>query len=97
LTIKGNLPFSSSSPTEKAPDNIRFSAQLHGSVDELLQVAHQFQLEGLIAKRPDSIYESGRRSDAWVKVKLTQEQEFVVGGYTRPEGSRKYFGSLFIG
>ncbi|MGA8659705.1 MAG: hypothetical protein WB586_26590 [Chthoniobacterales bacterium] len=36
----------------------------------------------MIAKRPDSVYESGRRSGAWVKVKLTQAQEFVVGGYT---------------
>jgi hypothetical protein len=35
----------------------------------------------------------GRRSGAWVKVKLTLEQEFVIGGYTPPEGSRKYFGS----
>jgi bifunctional non-homologous end joining protein LigD len=74
------------------------SAQRDGSVDEFLQVAHQFQHEGLIAYRPDSIYESGRRSDARVKVKLTQEQEFVVGGgYPQPEGSRKYFGSLLIG
>jgi hypothetical protein len=40
------------------------------------------KLEGPIAKRPDSQYEAGRRSGAWVKVKLTQQQEFVVGGYT---------------
>jgi bifunctional non-homologous end joining protein LigD len=51
----------------------------------------------LIAKRPDSVYEAGRRSDAWVKVKLTQQQEFVIGGYTLPEGSRKYFGALLVG
>jgi hypothetical protein len=59
----------------------------------LLQLARQFQLEGLIAKRPDSPYEAGRRSGAWVKVKLTQQQEFVIGGYTPPGGSRKYFGA----
>jgi bifunctional non-homologous end joining protein LigD len=51
----------------------------------------------LIAKRPDSVYESGRRSGAWVKVKPTQEQEFVMGGYTLPEGGRKYFGALLVG
>ena len=45
-------------------------------------LARQFQLEGLIAKRPDSLHEVGRRSGAWVKVKLTQQQEFVIGGYT---------------
>jgi ATP dependent DNA ligase-like protein len=65
--------------------------------EELLQVARQFQLEGLIAKRPDSVYEPGRRCGAWVKAKLTQQQEFVIGGYTPPDGSRKYFGSLIVG
>jgi bifunctional non-homologous end joining protein LigD len=60
-------------------------------------IARQFQLEGSIAKRPDSPYESARRSGAWVKVKLSQEQEFVIGGYTPPQGSRKYFGSLLVG
>ena len=39
----------------------------------------------------------GRRSGAWVKVKLTLEQELVIGGYTPPEGSRKYFGALLVG
>jgi bifunctional non-homologous end joining protein LigD len=82
---------------KKAPDNIRFSEELQGKKEELLQVARRFQLEGLIAKRPDSVYESGRRSGAWVKVKLTQEQEFVLGGYTLPDGSRKYFGALLVG
>jgi bifunctional non-homologous end joining protein LigD len=70
---------------KKAPDNIRFSEELRGSREELLQLARQFQLEGLIAKRPDSVYESGRRSGALIKVKLTRAQEFVIGGYTPPE------------
>jgi bifunctional non-homologous end joining protein LigD len=82
---------------KKAPSNIRFSEELRGRNEEILQVARQFQLEGLVAKRRDSLYESGRRSGAWVKVKLTQQQEFVIGGYTPPEGSRKYFGALLVG
>jgi bifunctional non-homologous end joining protein LigD len=82
---------------KKAPENIKFSEQLQGSKEELLQVARQFKLEGLTAKRPNSLYESGRRSGAWFKVKLTQEQEFVIGGYTPPEGARKYFGALLVG
>jgi bifunctional non-homologous end joining protein LigD len=82
---------------KKAPDNFRFSEELRGTKEELLQVARQFQLEALIAKRPDSVYEPGRRSGAWVKVKLTQQQEFVIGGYMPPEGSRMYFGSLLVG
>ena len=56
--------------------------------------SRKFGLEGLIAKRRDSLYESGRRRGAWVKVKLTQEQEFVIGGCTPPVGGRKYFGAL---
>ena len=82
---------------KKAPETIRFSEELQGTRDQLLQVARQFQLEGLIAKRPDSVYESGRRSGSWLKVKLTHEQEFVVGGYTPPERSRKCFGALLVG
>ena len=82
---------------KKAPENIKFSEELTGTKEELLRVAKQFQLEGLIAKRPDSLYEPCRRSGAWVKIKLTQQQEFVIGGYTPPEGSRKYFGALLVG
>jgi bifunctional non-homologous end joining protein LigD len=82
---------------KKAPPNIRFSEALSGAKEELLQVARQIHLEGLIAKRPASLYEAGRRSGAWVKVKLNQQQEFVVGGYTPPEGSRNYFGALLVG
>jgi bifunctional non-homologous end joining protein LigD len=82
---------------EKAPENIRLSDELRGSKEELLRVAQQFGLEGLVAKRRNSLYESGQRSGAWVKFKITKSQEFVIGGYTLPEGSRKYFGSLLMG
>jgi bifunctional non-homologous end joining protein LigD len=82
---------------KNAPETVRFSEELQGSREELLRVAQQFQLEGLIAKRPQSTYEAGRRSGAWVKVKLTQQQEFVIGGYTPLERSRKYFGALLVG
>jgi ATP-dependent DNA ligase len=82
---------------KKAPGNIKFSEELTGTKEELLRVAKQFQLEGLIAKGPDSPYELGRRSGAWVKIKLARAQEFVIGGYTPPEGSRKYFGALLGG
>jgi bifunctional non-homologous end joining protein LigD len=44
-----------------------------------------------------TIFNSDEESGSWVKVKLTQQQEFVIGGYTSPEGSRKYFGSLLVG
>ena len=54
-------------------------------------------LEGLIGKRTNSRYEAGKRTGAWVKIKLHKEQEFVIGGYTEPEGSRKHFGALLVG
>jgi bifunctional non-homologous end joining protein LigD len=54
-------------------------------------------LEGLIAKKKDSVYEPGRRSGAWAKFKWTNEQEFVIGGYTCPKGSRSHFGAILVG
>src|SRR5215468_2608180 len=82
---------------EKAPENIRLSGELRGTKDELIRVAQEFGLEGLVAKKPNSVYESGRRSGAWVKFKITKSQEFVIGGYTLPEGARSNFGSLLVG
>jgi bifunctional non-homologous end joining protein LigD len=82
---------------EGGPAMIRYSASLEGDVDALLQQAHRLGLEGLIGKKRDSHYESGQRSGSWVKIKIVREQEFVIGGYTPPGGSRPYFGSLVLG
>ena len=82
---------------KKPLEHIRFSDELRGSKDDLLRVAREFGLEGLVAKKPNSVYESGRRSGSWVKFKITKSQEFIIGGYTLPEGGRKYFGSLLVG
>jgi bifunctional non-homologous end joining protein LigD len=76
---------------------VRYSAPLGDNGRALLKKARQLGIEGLIGKRPDSRYESGRRSGAWIKLKLTHEQEFVIGGYTNPEGSRACFGALLVG
>ncbi|MGH6887036.1 MAG: non-homologous end-joining DNA ligase, partial [Geminicoccales bacterium] len=53
--------------------------------------------EGVIGKRKDSRYESGRRSGAWLKVKPVKSADFVVGGYTRGQGSRAPLGALLVG
>src|SRR5581483_11965751 len=54
--------------------------------------------EGIVAKRLDSIYEPGRRSPDWIKVKAQQTDEFVVGGFTQGQGSRaSAFGALLLG
>lgn len=76
---------------------LRYSAALGTEAKPLLSRAKKLGLEGLIGKMADSRYESGRRSGAWIKLKLQREQEFVIGGYTDPEGTRKYFGSLVVG
>jgi bifunctional non-homologous end joining protein LigD len=52
--------------------------------------------EGLVVKRADSPYRSGRSKD-WLKFKCEQGQEFVIGGYTDPQGSRAGFGALLVG
>jgi bifunctional non-homologous end joining protein LigD len=53
-------------------------------------------LEGIIAKNLDSRYVEDR-SNQWLKVKVHQEDEFVIGGFTRPGGARRYFGALLLG
>jgi bifunctional non-homologous end joining protein LigD len=62
----------------------------------LFDAARQKGLEGILAKRRDSFYEE-RRSQAWLKIKITQTLDCVIGGYTDPEGSRLYFGSIVLG
>jgi bifunctional non-homologous end joining protein LigD len=77
-------------------ERLRFSAHFDGDGAQLLEAACRKGLEGLIAKRADSIYVSNR-SQAWVKLKCTRRQEFVIAGFTDPKGSRAGFGSLLLG
>jgi bifunctional non-homologous end joining protein LigD len=54
-------------------------------------------MEGIIAKRKDSIYRPGKRTSDWLKIKARLQQEFVVGGFTAPKGGRKYVGAVVLG
>src|SRR5262249_21068668 len=63
---------------------------------EAYKIAKRSGYEGLVAKDLSSPY-LGKRSKFWLKVKAHQEDEFVIVGYTAPEGSRKYFGALLLG
>jgi bifunctional non-homologous end joining protein LigD len=63
---------------------------------DLFEAAKQRGLEGIVAKKRNGIYEE-KRSHDWLKIKITQRQECVIGGYTDPEGSRNYFGALVLG
>ncbi len=76
---------------------LRFSDAIGHDGPAIFAKARDLGLEGLIGKRPDSQYEPGRRSGAWIKLKFHSEQEFVIGGYTDPEGARQAFGALIVG
>jgi bifunctional non-homologous end joining protein LigD len=75
---------------------LRFSEGFEADAQSLLSTVCQLRLEGLIGKRCDAPYTSSR-STTWIKLKCTQRQEFVIGGYTDPRGSRSGFGSLLLG
>ncbi len=78
-------------------DPIRLSGEIGGEASILLKEVKRRGLEGLIGKKRGSVYEPGRRSGTWIKLKCVNEQEFVIGGYTPPAGSRKYFGAILVG
>jgi bifunctional non-homologous end joining protein LigD len=79
-----------------ASDVIHFSDHYAEKGLALLEAAKQRGLEGIVAKKRSSAYQEKRSSD-WLKIKITQRQECVIGGYTDPEGSREYFGALVLG
>jgi bifunctional non-homologous end joining protein LigD len=78
----------------KLPDPIRPSAVLDASLPDLIRAVKEQGLEGLVAKRKNSRYESGQRSGAWQKMRVNQGQEFVIGGYTR---APRAFDALIFG
>ncbi len=80
-----------------ADDKVRFSGSIEGDPERLLGEVKRRCLEGIIAKNLDSTYEAGQRSGCWKKIKVINTQEFVIGGYTEPKGSRDFFGALLIG
>jgi ATP-dependent DNA ligase len=64
------------------PDPIRLSETFETAPADLIRAAKEQSLEGIIAKRKDSLYEPGKRSGAWLKHRINRGQEFVIGGYT---------------
>jgi bifunctional non-homologous end joining protein LigD len=77
-------------------DLVLYSKHVVERGKDLYDIARRRQLEGIIGKLRTSKYQE-RRSRDWVKIKTSLEQEFVVGGWTEPKGSRKGFGALLIG
>jgi len=77
-------------------DTLRYSDHVLGKGAPFYAAACRRKLEGIVAKRREGPYRSGRGRD-WVKVKCTARREFVIGGYTEPRGARSAFGALLIG
>jgi bifunctional non-homologous end joining protein LigD len=76
---------------------LRYSTHRPRAGVSLFRAAAKAGLEGIIAKRAASTYQSGIRSRDWLKIKASLEQEVVIMGYTAPRGARKYFGALVLG
>jgi DNA ligase D-like protein (predicted ligase) len=76
---------------------VRFETHRNAEGEAFYREACSEGLEGVIAKRRDSEYSPGKRSPDWLKFKCVNEQEFVIGGFTDPAGSRVGLGALLVG
>jgi bifunctional non-homologous end joining protein LigD len=76
---------------------LKYSEHVIGEGKAFFKAAKQNRLEGIVAKLRDSPYQPGVRSSAWLKIKAVLQQEVVIGGFTAPRASRKYFGALIVG
>lgn len=79
-----------------APDNLYYSRYIKGNGKESFMAACEAGMEGIVGKRPDSIY-SGTRNGDWIKLKCDKRQEFVIGGYTRSNKKISGISSLLLG
>ena len=77
-------------------ERVRLSEVFEASPQSMVESACKMGLEGIIAKRRSGKYVSSRSTD-WIKLKCSQRQEFVVGGFTPPQGTRAGFGALLLG
>lgn len=77
--------------------NVKFSDYIENDGLAFFEAARKKGVEGIIAKKKNSHYELGKRSSSWLKIKAVLEQEVVIGGFTKPQGQRKYFGALLLG
>jgi bifunctional non-homologous end joining protein LigD len=75
---------------------VRYGDHVAEAGEAFFELASEQRLEGIVAKRARSLY-SGARTRDWIKIKCQRRQEFVIGGYTDPQGSRGHFGALHLG
>jgi len=76
---------------------IRISDAFDASGTEFFEAAKKIGLEGIIAKKAESLYHTGDRTNDWLKIKANKRQEMVIGGYTKNDDSSKQFSSLLVG
>ena len=76
---------------------IKYSDHIAEYGKEFFELARRNNLEGILAKRGSSQYQTGKRSKNWLKIKIRLQQEAIICGFTEPRGSRKSFGSLVLG
>jgi bifunctional non-homologous end joining protein LigD len=76
---------------------IKYSDHVAGKGIDFFKVAVSQGLEGIMAKKADSIYQPDTRTNDWVKIKVNLRQEVIIAGYTQPRNTRKFFGSLLLG
>ena len=75
---------------------VRYGDHVAEAGEAFFELASEQRLEGIVAKKARSLY-SGARTRDWIKIKCQRRQEFVIGGYTDPQGSRGHFGALHLG
>ena len=76
---------------------IRLSESFETTATEFLEAAAKMEMEGIMAKKEDSVYIEGERTREWLKIKSNLRHEVVIGGFTQNEGSGKSFSSLLVG
>ena len=76
---------------------IRISESFEADATQFFEVAKKLNLEGIIAKKADSVYTIGKRTKDWLKIKTGKRQEVIIGGFTNNEGSNKRFSALLVG
>jgi bifunctional non-homologous end joining protein LigD len=81
----------------KPKAGIQLGSYVEAKGKALFNLTKEKGMEGIIAKRKDSLYRPGRRTSEWLKIKARLQQEFAVGGFTAPKGSRKHLGAVVLG
>lgn len=81
----------------KADDVIKYSDHVIERGEDFFKAIEEKNLEGVMAKKMDSLYYPGKRTNEWLKIKHHKTEEVIIAGFTAPRGGRKYFGALVLG